>query len=159
MNRITLLLFLLIMVCASFVFKEDRYYRYTPVFMERSELENSVSYQSKGRDLVNPGKIYHKAPYIYVNERYKGIHVINNTNPANPVNEGFIIAPGCIDMAVKEDILYIDNSIDLVAFNLNTKQVAKRIKDVFPEPLAPDNTYHYYNRPENTVIVEWKKND
>lgn len=159
MKKITLLLFLLIMMCTSFVLKEDRYYRYTPVFMDRAELEHSVSYQSKGRELINPGKIYHKAPYIYVNERYKGVHVINNSDPASPVNEGFIVAPGCIDMAAKENILYLDNSIDLVAFDLNTKQVTKRIKNVFPEPLAPDNSYYYYGRPENTVIVGWKKKE
>ena len=159
MKKITLLLFLLIMVCSSFFYGDVGRYSYLPVYMEKSELERSVSYQSGERALENPGKIYHKAPYIYVNERYKGVHVINNSNPANPVHEGFIVVPGCLDMAAKGDVLYIDNSTDLVAFDLNTKQVTKRIKDAFPEPLAPDNSYYYdFNRPANMVIVAWKKN-
>lgn len=136
-----------------------RVYDYVPVFMERSELEKSVSYQSVGRDLVLPGKIYYKSPYIYINEKYKGVHIINNSDPAHPVNEAFIIAPGCIDMAVKGNIIYLDNAVDLVAFNLDSKQVTNRIKNVFPEPFAPDNTFYLsMNRPEGSVLVAWKKN-
>ncbi|MDR1938904.1 MAG: hypothetical protein LBQ73_10475 [Tannerellaceae bacterium] len=132
---------------------------YKPVYMKRADLENSVSYQPQGRKLTNPGKIYSKPPYIYINERYRGIHVINNADPAHPVNEGFIIAPGCIDMAVKDHIIYIDNSVDLVAFDLNAKKVTKRVKNIFPEPVAPDNSYYNGFREDDMVIVEWKKNN
>ena len=110
--------------------------------------------------MENVGKIYARESYLFVNERYEGIHVINNTNPRQPRAEGFIVAPGCIDMAVKGDILYLDNAVDLVAFNLTTKQVTERIKNVFPEPFAPDNSYvNTSNRPENFVLVGWKRNE
>lgn len=134
-------------------------YDYVPVFMDRTELEKSVSYQLAGRDLIMPGKIYYKSPYIFINEKYKGVHIINNSDPAHPVNEAFIIAPGCIDMAVKGNIVYLDNAVDLVAFNIDTKQVTTRIKNIFPEPIAPDNTfYQSSNRPEGSILVGWKKN-
>ncbi|MDR2497611.1 MAG: hypothetical protein LBD21_10855 [Tannerellaceae bacterium] len=131
---------------------------YTPVFMNKADLENSVSYSPGARAMKDPGKIYYKAPYIFVNERYKGVHVINNSNPANPVAEGFIIAPGCLDMAVKENILYIDNAVDLVAFDLNAKQLTQRLRDVFPTPPSPAGAL-YYNDPSQTdkVLVGWKK--
>ena len=140
-------------------FYEERY-EYIPIFMERSELEKSVSYQAAGRELIQPGKIYHKAPYIYVNEKYKGVHIIDNSTPSNPQNVGFIVAPGCIDMAVKGNIMYLDNAVDLVAFDLANKKVTKRIAGIFPEPVSP-NTFYYYNiesRPDNFVLVGWKKN-
>jgi len=132
---------------------------YSPVFMSREVLENSVSYIPGARDMLQTGKIYYRAPYIYINERYKGVHVINNANPAHPVNEGFILAPGCIDMAVKGHILYLDNAVDLVSFDLDSKQVTKRIRDVFPEPIPPDETgvINYYSRPKDCILVEWKK--
>lgn len=130
---------------------------YVPVFMERPELERSVFYQPGARDLVDPGKIYYKAPYIYVNERYKGIHVINNSRPGAPQREGFIVAPGCIDIAIKGDILYLDNAVDLVAFNLATGQVSERVKAIFPEPLSPDGYPAYVERPDDFVLVGWKK--
>jgi len=131
---------------------------YSPVFMSRQALESSVKYVPGARNMIQTGKIYYKYPYIYVNERYKGVHVINNTNPALPVNEGFILAPGCIDMAVKENILYLDNSVDLVSFDLINKQVTKRIRNVLPEPLPPEDfSFYGVKRPDGYVLVEWKK--
>lgn len=134
-----------------------RYYvgDYVPVFMSIDELRASVRYEAGGRDMLNPGKIYYKSPYIYVSERYKGVHVINNTDPSNPIKEGFILAPGCIDMAVNGDVLYIDNAIDLVSFDLLKKEVTSRVVDVFPEPLSPSGGMYYGDRPAGTVLVEW----
>jgi hypothetical protein len=147
-------------VSTSFTYL-DYYGNYIPIFMKRADLEKSVSWQSGSRELENPGKIYYKSPYIFVNERYKGVHVINNSNPYNPVKEGFIVAPGCIDMAVKENIMYLDNSVDLVAIDLNAKEVTKRIRNVFPEPPSPENQVFYSygeSRDANLILVAWKKN-
>jgi len=158
MKKEITLLAIIILVCTSFNPVNEE--TYTPVFMSRESLENSVRYISEAREMKQTGKIYFRAPYIYVNERYKGVHVINNSDPYNPVNEGFILAPGCIDMAVKGNIMYLDNSVDLVSFDLESKQVTKRLKNVFPEPLPPDDWSFsaFQNRPEGSVIVEWKKN-
>ncbi|MDR3060570.1 MAG: hypothetical protein LBU57_00465 [Dysgonamonadaceae bacterium] len=135
----------------------NRWGGYTPVFMDRLDLEKSVTYR-EARNLINPGKIYYKTPYIFVNEKYKGVHIINNKDPYHPVNEGFISAPGCLDIAVKDEIIYLDNAVDLVAFDLLKKQEVDRIVNVFPEPSAPDLQYHQVSdRPEGFVIVEWKK--
>jgi hypothetical protein len=148
-------------IFASTSFTYPEYWNYIPVFMKRADLEKSVSYLSEGKDLENTGKIYYKSPYIFVNERYKGVHVINNSDPYKPVKEGFIVAPGCIDIAVKGDIMYLDNAVDLVAIDLNTKQVTKRIKNVFPEPLSPENQSFYgydSSRDPDFILVAWKKN-
>jgi hypothetical protein len=157
------LLFILIGIIVLTTSYTDLYYEswdYIPVFMKRADLENSVSYQPSGRDMENPGKIYYKTPYIYVNEKYKGVHVIDNSDPYNPQSTGFIIVPGCLDMAVKDDIMYLDNAVDLVAFDLTAKKVTKRIKNVFPEPVSPDNrTFYYYSEDEvDYVLVAWRKN-
>ncbi|MDL2221520.1 hypothetical protein LJC35_03080 [Parabacteroides sp. OttesenSCG-928-N08] len=157
MKKITILL-LSVLLFASFYYGRGRYYSYTPVFLERAELEKSVTYESSPRELMNPGKIYYNDSYIYVNERYKGVHVINNSNPASPVNEGFIVVPGCVDIAAKGNTLYLDNSVDMIAFDLKAKQVTERIRNVFPEPLSPNGEYFYdYNRPEGLILVEWKQ--
>ena len=154
--------FLLLAIVALFLpaFDTGQQEVYYPVFMDRDELDNSVKYIPGARDMILTGKIYYRAPYIYVNERYKGVHVINNANPAHPVNEGFILAPGCMDMAVKGHILYLDNAVDLVSFDLDSKRVTKRIREVFPEPIPPDeigSNYYYPNRQAGYVLVEWKK--
>ena len=158
MKRFFLLLILISITGSAFT--PEREVTWTPVFLSRDALDTSVKYIPGARDMIRTGKIYYRAPYIYVNERYKGVHVINNTDPARPVKEGFILAPGCIDMAVKDNILYLDNAVDLVSFDLDSKQVTKRIRNVFPEPLPPEDfLYNVFNRPEGYVLVEWKKNN
>lgn len=130
-----------------------------PVFMKREDLEKSVRYETSGRALKYPGKIYYKDHYIYVNELYKGVHVINNSDPRNPVNEGFITVPGCLDMAIKENTLLVDNSVDLVAFDLGALIETSRVRNVLPEPVAPSR-YHcgpsIHNRPEGYILVAWE---
>jgi hypothetical protein len=62
-------------------------------------------------------------------------------------------------MAVKGNILYLDNAVDLVSFDLNSKKVTKRIRNVFPEPLPPEDFFRYRleNRPKGYIIVNWEK--
>lgn len=135
---------------------------YRAILMDRSELEKSIIFQ-ESRPLKNTGKIYVKDNYLFIVENYRGVHIINNKNPSSPLAEGFISVPGCIDMAIKDDVMYVDNAIDLVAISmaaLPAIKVAKRIRGIFPELLPPDSqtlptNFKAENRIENTVIVEW----
>ncbi len=144
-------------------YKRDYYSSaYQPILMERSALENSISFVD-GKPLRNTGKIYYKDNYIYISEKYEGVHIINNEDPQNPQNVGFITAPGCIDMAIKGNTLFIDNAIDLVAIDLINKKLVSRTRSVFPELTPPDkktldSKYQTQNRPQNTIIVGWRKN-
>lgn len=166
MKKIILILLLpttLTLLSLSPVFKN--YTEYSPILMKRNTLNNSIKY-TEAKQICNTGKIYFKDNYIFLNEKYQGIHIINNQNPQKPQNIGFIVIPGCIDIAIKNNILYADNAVDLVAIKLNqnyTKlSVVKRIKNTFPEIAPPDGknlkpTYKIENRPENTIIIGWEK--
>lgn len=153
MRRSILLLSLLLMaagLCSAFAQK------YEPVYMQRADLEKSVSFQSTPRELKSPGKIYVLGNILFINERYKGIHVVDNSNPASPQKLGFIVAPGCLDVAVKDNMLYLDNAVDLVTFSLTEKKEVSRIKGYFPEPICPAGGVYYYERPEGFIIVAWE---
>jgi hypothetical protein len=80
------------------------------------------------------GKIYIYNDYLFINEPNEGIHIYNNANPSAPINVGFLQIPGNVDLAIHNNILYVDNFIDLLAFDIsnmsNIKQV-KRVTDVF----------------------------
>lgn len=104
-----------------------------PIYMKKTELRSSVKVQA-ARELHKPGKIYAYGDYLFVNEQEEGIHIIDNRNPAAPQTLSFIAIAGNVDLAVKDNILYADNYIDLVAFNIaNPKEVqlVKRVENVF----------------------------
>ncbi len=89
-----------------------------PEYMSYADLRSSFSLKS-GEIIQQPGKIYFKDNFIFINEYQKGIHVINNTDPTNPQNISFIEIPGNVDMAVKGDKLYADSYIDLLTIDIS----------------------------------------
>lgn len=134
---------------------------YRPVLMLRSDLESSIKVQEP-KSIEKYGKIYRKDSLLFINEPYEGIHIYDNSDPQNPENLGFINIPGNIDIAMKGDILYADNAVDLVTMRLNADHsitILDRNRDVFPESSPPDGEWYYFEgenqRPENSVIVKW----
>ncbi|MEM6397020.1 MAG: hypothetical protein AAF741_11795 [Bacteroidota bacterium] len=89
---------------------------------------------SDPEEIQQLGKIYYKAPYIYATDKGKGIHIIDNTNPEDPVRTAFLRIIGNSDLAIRGDILYANNLRDLVAIDisdLNNVSVVDRLSDVF----------------------------
>lgn len=106
---------------------------FEPVYMSEHEFLNSVALEGS-RDLENPGKIYFYDGYLFVNEVNKGIHIIDNRQPSNPLNVGFITIPANKDLAVKGEFLYADSQKDLLVFDISDLQnpeMINRIEDVF----------------------------
>lgn len=132
----------------------------SPVYMSYDDLRDAVEMTS-ARELENPGKIYFKDGYIFINEELKGIHIIDNQDPANPENIGFIEVPGNADIAIKENILYADSYIDMVAIDIsdisNPVEV-HRVEDIFPYTLPPyDEDYRVAEVDEEKgVVIDWE---
>ncbi|MBW7468188.1 hypothetical protein ABID22_002590 [Pontibacter aydingkolensis] len=105
-----------------------------PVYMLRTDLRQAVKVVAP-QDMHEPGKIYAKGNYLFINEVNKGIHIIDNANPSAPRKISFIQIPGNIDMAVKENILYVDSYIDLLAIDISNPldvKLLKRVENIFP---------------------------
>ncbi len=135
---------------------------YEPVLMTRESMEAAVQMRAS-REIEKPGKIWVSNQYIFVIEQYKGIHIIDNSNPSNPQNMGFIQVDGCTDVAVKGGMIYANNAIDLIGIKTDlankTIQVLSRNRNILPELLSPDGTYPYNfekNRPQNSIIVRYE---
>ena len=67
------------------------------------------------------------------------------TDPADPENMGFIEIPGNVDIAIKNNTLYADSYVDLVAIDISdieNPEEVNRVEDVFPYTLPPyDENY------------------
>lgn len=107
---------------------------YTPVVekmqtvLQQVKLTNPIA-------VKNAGKMVLLNNYIYLVENEKGIHVINKSNAKSPVITGFIAIPGCIDIAVKDDVLYADCFTDLLTIKLqgNNATVLDVQHDIFKD--------------------------
>jgi hypothetical protein len=112
-----------------------------PIYLSYEDLRSAVK-MTAPRDMNNPGKIYFKDQYIFINEKMKGVHVYDVNDPKNPVNKGFIEIPGNIDIAIKDNILYADSYVDLVSIDVSSfSKIAEvgRVQKVFPYTLPTYN--------------------
>ncbi len=131
--------------------------QFEPVFMDRSEFEGSVVLSSP-KPVVDAGKIYVIDTFLFINEKNKGFHVFNNEDPSNPSPIYYIESPGATDIAIRENVLFINQATDLIAVEVDlatgSLNVSKRIKNTFPEMLSPDGFYPQ-TIPANNVVVNW----
>ena len=129
---------------------------YKAVYMNRDAFETSVSLQNSN-SIDKAGKIYVYQNYLFINEKNKGFHVYDNTNPSNPKAIKYIKVPGATDIAIKNDAIYINQARDLIAIklgaDLQSLTVTKRVKNIFPEMLSPDG--FSARTPEGKVLINW----
>lgn len=110
------------------------YQLYSPVYKSLSQVRAGMK-SDAASPLINPGKLYIYNNFIFLNERDKGIHVIDNTVASAPRNIAFINIPGNQDLVVSGSTLYADSYTDLVTFDITDplNAVTKDFKyNVFP---------------------------
>ncbi|MGO2356940.1 MAG: LVIVD repeat-containing protein [Mesonia sp.] len=103
------------------------------------------------------GKIYTYQNLIFINDNLKGVHIIDNSNPENPVKKAFIRIPQNTDVAVKDDLLYANSGIDLVVFDIsdiNNIQLQNTIENVFEVTYLPIPAEADYADYENVDFSE-----
>lgn len=131
-------------------------------FMSKTEFRMSVDI-AQPQPIKRAGKIYAYNDYIFVNDLNEGVHILDNSNPRNPIAIKYIKIPGNEDISIKNNFLYADSATDLVVFDLsdmNKIMLVERLEDVFEvynyhipfEAQASDfNGFNY----ETDVIVGW----
>lgn len=155
---------LLLLVSCTNDDSSDKYADYIvarPLVMSKAEFANSVDIIAP-RPIEESGKVYTYKDYIFVNDKYQGIHVIDNRNPKQPVKIGFINIPGNVDISVKDDYLFADSLADLVVIDISdidNISLVNRLENVlqggmvfpFEANIIEDAEYDY----ENEIIVGW----
>jgi hypothetical protein len=131
-----------------------------PVYMPFNEFRASFE-KSAPIEISRPGKMYFKDGYLFINEYGKGIHVIDNSNPANPKKVAFFKILGNVDMAIRGNVLYADSYIDLLAIDItdiNNPVEIDRIENVFPEIVPEGELWYPYAMVDKSkgVIVGWE---
>ncbi|MBK7426395.1 MAG: hypothetical protein IPI60_04815 [Saprospiraceae bacterium] len=133
-------------------------FEYKPIYVKKEDFRNAPIQNVAARTLQQPGKIYFYNNFIFINELRKGIHVIDNSNPSQPIPVTFIEIPGNVDIAISYGTLYADSYTDLLSINISDPQqiqVIHRQTDVFPL-LGEDSNgiLAYYEKSDNVMKID-----
>lgn len=160
--RISLVIYVLFSLTACIPDDDPFLSSYEPILIERSEANRMIKF-IEPQEIEEAGKFYIYRTYLLFIEKDKGIHVYDNIDPEVPINLGFITVINISDLAITNDILYVNQSIDLVAIDvsdLDNVRVTSRIEGISGQELPPDGyqlqSKYSENWPDNTIVAEWK---
>lgn len=120
-----------------------------PITMSLDAFRSSVAIESP-KPIVEAGKIYAYQDLIFINDDFKGIHIIDNTDPSSPLPLSYIKIVGNVDISIKNDFLYADSSVDLLVFDIseiNSIKLLERLENVFP--------IYDFHIPAESQYAEW----
>ena len=109
----------------------------TPVYETASSLVDQVVVVEP-KEQTSLGKIITYQNYVFVNEPMEGIHIVDHTDPSNPINLSFISIPGNLDMSIVDDHLYVDMFSSLAVFDIRDVLSPK-----FKESYTVENVFDY----------------
>ncbi|WP_142687992.1 LVIVD repeat-containing protein [Chitinophaga polysaccharea] len=134
---------------------------YTPVLMAVKDYWASIKSEAP-REIGTTGKIYVKDQYIFVNEPYKGIHVIDNSTPASPKKVSFLNVMGNIDIAIKGNYLYADSFTDLTVFDISDPRnvtFVKRLPGATGYPVSADGLLIGWQMASDSMVIGFTSRD
>ena len=102
----------------------------------------------KAQPILQAGKHYQFRNYLFVNEKEKGIHIIDIKDESNPKSTQFIHIPGNYHFILKGSFLYADSYRDLVIFELKNNRWKKvgYIKNVYQHRVPQSKWIHQWLR-------------
>ncbi|NDV57441.1 LVIVD repeat-containing protein [Bacteroides sp. 519] len=157
----------LLSACSDTVKEKVVYYINEPVFVSATELRSRSIVTQVPQEMEKQGKLCFYEGYLYISEPQKGIHIIDNRNPAAPQNVGFIELDGNVDIAIYNNKLYADHFIDLVYFDISNpaKPVyTGRLENAFKYALPIydftdiyDYNACYSEKNRDKIVVGWNR--
>lgn len=160
---------LVVMFCVFFI-SSCRYSEFdnvdvdglAPVYIAYDELKVE---SEAPREFGELGKIVVIDTILLINELYKGIHVVNNSNPGSPVGIVFWHISGNVDFTVSGDLLYADNSLDLYTIDISDIYNIKLVSTTENIYMTPQSEQFYpvgYDGyfecvdPDRGIVIDWE---
>lgn len=143
-------------------FPEGEVVGYKPVYLQ--DIDSDIELTGS-QPVENPGQIYLLGDLLLLNDVGLGIHIIDNTDPSNPVNRGFLKVTGSENMALKDGIVYVNQFSSLLAIDVSDPenvQVISRDNSVLfaseANSLVPPQGGYYFECPDTNKgsIVGWQ---
>ncbi|MFK7756437.1 MAG: LVIVD repeat-containing protein [Flavobacteriales bacterium] len=112
----------------------------TAEYGDISEIRNTPLI-SAPKAIENQGKIFLGEDFLLIGEEGKGIHVYDNTNPANAVNMLFINLPFTKEFIVNGNFIYAESQYDMVKIDISdpySPVLLQRLENAFYDLITND---------------------
>lgn len=86
-----------------------------PVFTPRSEVLAEINYSTAAHTYAFDNVVVW-GTHLAILDQYKGVAILDNTDPLQPVYEGYINVPAAAYLAVQDNMLWINHYNDFVYF-------------------------------------------
>ncbi|MDI1235030.1 MAG: hypothetical protein PSX81_12160 [bacterium] len=153
---------LLITSCTSKE-KADIYSAYKPVLMDNSKITTDL-FLLPAQDNKSITLMRQMGTYLLALDYGLGIHVIDVSNPDQPVKKSFYQIPACIDFEVKGNMIYANNYRDFITIdfnNINSPIITKRELNAFDITIKTMDGLTVHEKlkelPPNTTIISYEK--
>jgi len=127
----------------------ESYQIYEPVYALKTAVLAGIN-GDPGTPVSQTGQIYVKGSYIYLNDPDKGIHIIDNSDPSNPVQTAFLNIPGNLNIGIRNNILYADMYADVLSIdisNVHQVKILGMVRSFFSSRVFGSDT--------NYVVANW----
>lgn len=134
----------------------ERYVEYVPLYQDADIFLQRIKTVKDEVPLLNPGKLMVSGNWKFVTDVNRGIHIYDDTDPANPRKIAFLYVPGVLDIALKNKMLYANVYSGLVTIDIENPQAAKAIHML---PNAFPSVYNGYGSMMDSlgnVAVAWR---
>lgn len=111
-------LLILLGSCQSECSQTLYYTAHVPVYMQLGDIRSSYAVMP-AKEIGEIGKIAEGNGTLFLLEEDKGIHVIDNSDPQNPVKVSFLNIISCLDIEAVDNLLYVVQATDLITFDVS----------------------------------------
>lgn len=121
------------------------YQSYLPIYAEPENWRDNTFTYSPPENICEPSGFYVYGDYLFIVDKGTGIHILDNSDNANPRPLTFLNVPGGHGIAARNNILYVNQYVDLLAFSLNDPEQPEflsRTEEVFVQGSLGGYDYH-----------------
>jgi len=135
-----------------------------PVYASPDDFSTVVTLQPQ--ENIDQGSFFTADGFFYINERFRGIHVYDNSNPNDPMKLYFWNIPGCSEFTIDGELLYADNSRHLLTIDISDKADIKyvsHVEDIYTGDQQNNNFPENYRGIfecvdfEKGIVIDWEQ--
>lgn len=161
MRILSILLFFSLLSCKKPPFSADTL---IPEYFEALDFSEIVSLEPQ--PIINQGMIVKVGDFLFINDKKRGIHVVDNSQPGDPFYFLFWKIPGNQVFTINSNYLYADNGPHMLVINISdfeNIQYESYIENVFYENMidqfpedAVSGQFFKCPDPEKGLVKTWR---